>query len=339
MTGDLRIDYVNHRFTQFTGFAPAKATDLRWETVLHPDDQAEYQRRWQVAAAQAGVFEQEHRLRAVDGSWRWHLTRAVPEHDHAGRVAGWFGSSIDIHQRRRAEARQKLLLTELQHRSKNILAVVRSLLTRTLESSTDLEDFAAHLSGRISALARTQSVLARTLDGAVGLEELVHQEVGGHGGQEERQVTIEGPAVMLTDKVAETVGLALHELATNALKFGGLSTPEGRISITWTINGGTINGGTISDGTLSDGAISDGTMSDAQSAPRFLALRWQESGIDLAIPSPPRSGFGRELIEHGLPYELDARTSMVFSTAGLRCDIRFPLRTQPEGVPVAGDPA
>ncbi len=327
MTPDLVIDHVNRAFCDFTGLDPEPPNRLVWEAVLHPADHEENRQLWAHAVATGQAFEREHRLRAADGSWRWHLTRCVPQRGEDGSLLHWLCSSVDIHQRRRAEARQRLLLTELQHRSKNILAVVRSLLSRTLASSTDLDDFAAHLSGRISALARTQGVLARTVDGAVGLEELAHQEVMAHGGQEARQVTIDGPAVMVTDKVAETLGLALHELTTNALKFGALSTPLGSVSLTWERIRAQPGAAPVSHA-LEVGPHDVASLWE-------VALVWQESGVTIDMADVGPSGFGRELIEQGLQYELGAQTSMVFAPTGLRCEIRFPLRVEQEGGPFA----
>ena len=196
-----------------------------------------------------------------------------------------------------------MLLSELQHRVKNILAVVRSVLTQTLESSTSLEDFAAHLEGRIGALARTQSVFARTGRGEVDLEELVRNELAAQGGQGDK-VKVAGPPVLLREKVAEDLGLALHELTTNAVKYGALATPRGRISVRWRLHGAGAQG---------------------KGADQRLTLEWQETGVPLTDIEPDRNGFGRELIESGLPYDLGATTAIEFLPGGVRCVIEVPL--------------
>ncbi len=312
---DLSVHDINQPFYDYVGLTEEAFLAGGWSSVIHPDERAENQRRWDIAAAEGGVFEHEHRLRAADGTWRWFLSRSVPHLDSTGKLVRWFGSAVDIHQRRRDEMRQRRLLAEVQHRAKNILAVVRSLLSRTLQSATGLEDFAAHLSGRISALARTQTALGRTVDGAVSLDELAHQELLAHGGQISEQVSIDGPCVMLTDKVAETLGLALHELTTNALKFGALSEPQGRVKIAWTTK----------------------PSENAAAGTTHLTLNWEESGVALAANLPGHSGFGRELIEHGLPYELDARTEMKFLPSGLHCNISVDLKTPPQGGPLIGE--
>ena len=312
---DMSVQDINQPFYGYTGLSAHQFRIDGWASVVHPDDMAEHRSRWQVALQQGCVFEQEQRLRRADGSWRWFLSRSSPERDAHGHVVRWFGSAVDIHDSRRDERKQRLLLAEVQHRAKNILAVVRSLLSRTLETAVSLEEFASHLSGRIAALARAQSVLGRTIDGLVDLAELAHQEVVAHGGQVRDQVSIQGPSVMLTDKTAETFGLALHELTTNALKFGALSVSEGKIKIRWKILP---------------------AEPDDFGATR-LAFLWDETGMHL--DPPQRGGFGRELIERGLPYELGARTRLQFRPRGVRCDIELLLKSPPDGGPLASDAA
>jgi two-component system CheB/CheR fusion protein len=209
-----------------------------------------------------------------------------------------------------AEDRQRLLLTELQHRVKNILAVVRSVANRTAEGTTTLTDFVMHFDGRLGALARTQNILTRSPDAATDLAELIGEEVLSHAVRDGGQVTLTGPEVRLPQKTAETLGLVLHELATNAIKYGALARPEGGITITWRLYG---NG-----------------------ADRRLLLEWQESGVTLLPTAPGRRGFGRELIEQGLVYEFGAATALEYRPGGVRCVIELPLR-DPRGP--GGQPA
>jgi two-component system CheB/CheR fusion protein len=208
----------------------------------------------------------------------------------------------DRTQERENEERQRLLMAELQHRVKNILAVVRSIASRTLENTDDLEDFSAHFDGRLQALARTQNVLTRTGSGKIDLEELVSEELLTHEPHNDGQVTIEGPQIDLKDRAAEIFALALHELATNAVKYGALAHPRGHITVSWRVLR-TAAGGRLS-------------------------LEWRESGVPALNPSPTRHGFGRDLIERGLPYELGAATSLEFLPGGVRCTIELPIDPQ-----------
>ncbi len=199
-------------------------------------------------------------------------------------------------------------MAELQHRVKNILAVVRSVVSRTRDSSTSLEEFVDHLTGRIGALARTQSVLARSGDQGVGLEDLVLDELDAHGGQNNLQVKVSGPPVLLNDKIAETLGLALHELTTNSIKYGALASPGGHVNVAWRTY-----------------------TTDVSGHPeQRLVLDWQEAGVPVTDLRPARSGFGRELIERGLPYDLGATTALDFRPGGVRCVIELALVGMPD---------
>ena len=292
-------DYANPRFYEYTGQSQEIALEDAWRASIHPDDIAEDERRWKHSERTGAAFENELRIRGAGGEYRWFLSRATAQLDAEGRPVRWYGSCADIHERRVAQARQNLLLAELQHRVKNVLAVVRSVLSQTLENSTGLDEFAAHIEGRINALARTQAVLARTGQGKVDLEELVRNELAAQGGQESSRVRITGPSVPLHEKAAEMLGLALHELTTNAVKYGALATTRGRIAVRWRVKG------------------------DRERP--WLALEWQEAGVPVTDIEPGHSGFGRELIEHGLPYDLGAKTSIEFQPGGVRCVIEVPL--------------
>ncbi|WP_053078685.1 CheR family methyltransferase, partial [Methylobacterium tarhaniae] len=292
--------YVNPRFYEHTGLEEGKALGLGWLTVMHPEDVEENQRRWVRAVAHHEAFEHEFRIRAASGTYRWFTVRAEPMADPDGGAVTWFGSCTDSHERRMAEDRQRLLLTELQHRVKNILAVVRSVANRTAEGQTSLDDFVMHFDGRLGALARTQNILTRSPDAATDLAELIGEEVLSHAVRDGGQVTLTGPEVRLPQKTAETLGLVLHELATNAIKYGALARPEGRIAIGWHLYGA--------------------------GPERRLRLEWQESGVTLLATAPTRRGFGRELIEQGLVYEFGATTALEYRPGGVRCVIELPVR-------------
>jgi two-component system, chemotaxis family, CheB/CheR fusion protein len=291
-------EYVNPPFYQYTGLSEGKGLGSGWFSIVHPDDAQENRRRLTESSQTGAPFESEFRLRSASGSYQWFLGRAEAITSSDGEVSRWFGSCINIHARKTAEDRQQLLLAEVQHRVKNILAVVRSLTHRTAESAGSLEDFTAHFDGRLSAMGRTQNILARTAEGGVDLAELVHEELVGHGAHYSDQVDVQGPEVRLKAKPAETLSLAIHELATNAVKYGALSTRSGHITISWYV---------------------------AAAGSRRLTLEWQEDGVPVMNQEPLRSGFGRDLIERGLPYELKANTALEFRQGGIRCVIEVPL--------------
>lgn len=295
------FDYVNRRFTDYTGLSEEEALGSGWMAALHKEEAEANQERWLHTIAEGKPLEQDVRLRNKDGDYRWFTMRAEPVRDPGGEVTRWFGYFVDIHERRLAEDRQKLLARELQHRVRNILSVVRTVTRRTAESAPSIEDFVAHFDGRIEALARTQNILTRTPQGGVDLRELVTEEVLSQATQDDSRLVIKGPTVRLKQQGAELLGLALHELATNAFKYGALSKLTGQLMVSWRVNSGE-NG-------------------------RRLILEWRESGVPI-LKKPERRGFGREILERGLVYELSAKTNLEFTNDGLRCIIDLPL---PEG--------
>jgi two-component sensor histidine kinase len=195
--------------------------------------------------------------------------------------------------RNEAAAREAALERELQHRVRNMLAIIRSVFTRTIETAETLQSAADHFTGRLDTLGRYQSLLARRPDGVVDLEMLVWDELLTLGFDGSSRVAVRGSTVLLPLKVAELVGIAVHELATNAVKFGALSVHDGRLAVSW--------------------EISPETMG--------LSLKWVETGVAVVASAPLRTGFGREYIEAALPYELNAKTSFELRPGGLLCQI------------------
>lgn len=193
---------------------------------------------------------------------------------------------------------QRTQTVELQHRVRNVLALVRSIIRRSSYAAESAEDFCSHLEARVSALARTQGSLA--IDGRAGsdLEDLLRAEFAANAVRD-GQFSINGPPLRLSARGTETMALTLHELTINALKFGALTESTGHISIDWSIG--------------------------HAATPSRLHWRWCESGMGKPIPAPHRRGFGLELIERVLPYELGARTQLTFAPGGVRCEIHLPL--------------
>ena len=181
-----------------------------------------------------------------------------------------------------------------QHRVRNLLAVGRSILTRTAHADVTVEEFAAHLKGRIDTLVRLQGVLTRSASGRMDLEELIREEFVAQGGLVANEVFVEGPPVMLPGKTAEMLGLAVHELAANSVKFGALSNGNGSVNVRWSVAG-------------------------AQ-----LSIAWTEDGRSAPLGETLR-GFGREIIEEGLPYQLGATISFELRSDGFVCTIDLVL--------------
>jgi two-component sensor histidine kinase len=197
-----------------------------------------------------------------------------------------------------SRGRVEALDAELQHRVRNILAVVRSIFSRTVGNADTLEHVESHFTGRLDALARYQ--LRATSSVAFDLEDMIHDTLMTYASLDHPRVDIEGPEVRLNGRTAESIGLALHELATNSIKFGMLSpsNDRGTLRIRWETKQG------------------------------VLRFEWEEAGIVVMSAAPLPMGFGREFIEQGLPYQLGGETSFELSAGRLRCTLAIPLGDQ-----------
>lgn len=237
--------------------------------------------------------------------------------DDRGRHAGILAVVRDVSDRIRWEQRQSLMMAELDHRVKNNLAAVLSIADQTIRSSTSLADFGEAFTGRIRALARMHGVLAQSRWKGANLADLARQSLEAYMVGNGRRVFIDGPDVLLPARAASPVCMALHELATNAAKYGALSVPSGRVDIRWSL------------------ADPD---PDAPDAPRRVELQWTESGGP-PVAEPRRRGFGTELIEGGIAYELHGDVEIAFHPSGLACRMTIPLEDEPDRLTPPDPPA
>jgi PAS domain S-box-containing protein len=303
--------WSSSQWTLYTGLSKIESQGEGWLEAVHPDDRAKVRAAWKEAEAKNG-FDQEIRIFDVrEGRFRHFRSRAAPVRNEAGRVVEWLGTSTDVDDLIQLQQQQAVLVAELQHRTRNLMGVVESIVRRTLKGSTSLEDFRDGISDRLATLARVQGLLSRRVAGArVSFEALIREELTAHvafdGDGKAERVSMSGPPeTELFSASVQTLALALHELATNAVKYGALSTPEGHLDISW-----------------AHSAI-DGRPS--------VRVIWKESGVsDMPADgdAPKGSGFGRELIEQALPYQLGARTNYRFEEDGVRCSIEMPLATE-----------
>jgi two-component system CheB/CheR fusion protein len=250
----------------------------------------------------------ELELTAPDSGTRY-IVRISPYRNIDNFIAGVVITFIDVTAIVRAEEQQRLLLAELQHRVRNTLGVVRSIARRSAETSSSVEDYAFHLDGRLNAFARTQALVTRAPESGVDLEFLVVEELLGYNAREGEQVRVSGPVVRLQPKATETFALAIHELATNAIKYGALSKSSGRLEVLWRI--------------------------DETADPRQLIFEWRETGGP-PVAAPQRKGFGSELLERTLAFDLKGKTTLSFEPSGVRCVITIPLNRKTVHTPLLG---
>jgi len=242
---------------------------------------------------------------------KWHEPTGRWIHSSTARVGGPGSKRLasvffDITERKRAERalreeqeRQKLLLAELQHRVRNTLAVIKSIVRRTAANADSVESLEQHLDGRLNAFARTQAYVTRDPEGGVDLEMIVRDELLAHAARDSKDFSIKGPSMRLTAEVAETLGLAVHELTSNAIKHGALSSDGNKIDVSWSVKG--------------------------TGDKRRLNFRWREKLAGRNLEKPSRYGFGSELLERVMSYELDAEPVVEFKPDGLSYTVTIPL--------------
>lgn len=284
-----------------TGQSLEESLGLGWLETLHPDDRARAMQAWDKAVETGGIDVEYRVYRAADGAYLWHHTRSVPVRDEGGRIIEWLGTTTDVQQLKGYQERQEVMVAELQHRTRNLISVVRSIAQQTMAQTGPTEAFRDEFNHRLEALARVQGLLSRSDEEPITIEALIRMELDALGAKvEPGRIDLTGPSVRIRHSVVQTLALALHELATNARKYGALSNDKGHLDVGWR------------------------TYCDDRG--ERLALDWAEVGGEAPKgEGNSRRGYGRELIEQALPYSLDARTSFEHDAAGLRCTIDMPL--------------
>ncbi|MFC3124367.1 PAS domain S-box protein [Pseudoroseomonas globiformis] len=297
-----RWTWSSPQWRAYTGQSATESLGLGWLNAVHPDDREATMQAWYEASRQ-GQLTVEFRIRcAADGSWRWHRTRSLLARNTQGRECSegmtteWIGTCTDIEDLIRLQHRQEILVAELEHRTRNLLTVIRSILVRSLPHSAERDE----IDGRLAALGRVQAFLGGTTSRPVSLAALITAELAATGAEASQRSVVAGPPVELSGDKVQPLALALHELATNAVKYGALAQPAATLSITWHFE--SVNG------------------------KDHLVLDWRERGVTMP-PSvtPPRRGSGTELIQRALPYQLRGRAELTFGPDGVHCVISLPV--------------
>ncbi|WOJ91309.1 HWE histidine kinase domain-containing protein [Methylocapsa polymorpha] len=294
--------YRSDGLSRLLGFSAEEAgADLAWWLErLHPDDRPRFEA--QCGKFESGVIEEqaeEYRIKHFDGRWIYVWDRGSLIRDHEGKPVRVIGSAIDITERKYAEERQQILINELNHRVKNTLAMVQSITVQTARNVENPADMAQRLQDRLLALSKAHDQLIRTSWESVDLRELVENELTPYK-QRDRCIKIEGPVAKLNAATGVALALVLHELATNAVKYGAFSIASGRLEVSWSIEPGD---------------------------PPRVRLKWREHEVP-AVMIPVSRGFGTRLIERGLAGVGGGSTSLEFRAGGVVCSLDMPLFRQ-----------
>ena len=272
------IYWYNQRWYDYTGTTFEQMQGSGWQSVHHPDHAERVAEGYLAAFAAGQDWEDTFPLRGKDGNFRWFLSRASALRDETGKVIMWSGTNTDVTEQREANERIGLLMKEVNHRARNMLAMIQAIVRQTLRGK-DPEASAA-LSRRIEALSANHDLLSEQNWGGVALRDILVSQMRHLGEVSDQRVDMAGPDDLLIEpQAAQALGLAVHELATNAFKYGALSNDTGRVSIDWSL-------------AESDG---EGGAEGRDAAGKRLRIVWQERGGPRVEP-PSREGFGSVII-------------------------------------------
>jgi PAS domain S-box-containing protein len=296
---DNPIIFANDAFLELTGYDRDEVLAQSFNFILAAGTDEETVREVEAAFADPSKEEPEIHYRRKDGSECWASLFVAPVKDEQGAVEQYFLSLIDTTQYKVAEQNAALLIDELQHRVKNTLATVQSIVSQAVRNSQDPKKVRHSIETRIAALSRAHDLLGREKWDGAGLNDLVCEVLAPFRADRGRaqRVMVEGDNVRLSPKAALALGMAFNELAANAVKYGALSSDTGTVSIDWTM--------------------------EEQPDGRWLCLHWREAGGP-PVTMPKRKGFGSRLIEQGLAHELEGKIKLDYRPEGVVCTIFVP---------------
>ncbi len=294
---------VNERLLDIVGYARAELVQMTFQDITHPEDlQRDLELFEKLKAGQIDSYSLDKRYYRNDGTVIWVEITVSMQEKSGGAEPYVIAIVEDITERKQAEQRQRLLLSELNHRVKNTLATIQSIANQTLRRSSDPRSFVARFNGRLQSLSGAHDLLtAQTWEGA-DLATLLRTQVGLNGTIDARRIKLSGPSVLLPPQVALNLALIIHELAINALQYGAFANDAGRVEVAWTV-------------------AASPAADDMQ-----VKIVWTEQG-GLPVGAPHHHGFGTVILERGLKLGLGGMYDMEWKPTGLvaRLDVPLPL--------------
>jgi len=278
---------------QIFGLGPCESQVIslqQLQSLVHADDWPKLSNAMQNLATGPGTLQVEFRIRRPNGEIRWCIGAAASTEVEQGGTLRAGGVTLDITERKEAEERQILLIREVDHRARNALAVAQSIVGLTRAPS--IEGYVTAVQGRIAALARTHTLLAESRWQGADFRKLIDDELAPFCGEKNDRCIMSGPAISLNPAIAQSLALVIHELVTNAAKYGALSVPSGRVAINW------------------------------ETTQKNLTVNWVESG---GPPSkaPERQGFGSQIMKATIERQLRGKLRQEWRPQGLRCTFSF----------------
>ena len=284
------IYWYNQRWFEYTGFKLEDMEGWGWRRVHHPDHVDRVVERIQHSWDTGEPWEDLFPLRRADGVFRWFLSRANPLRDEDGNVILWCGTNTDITDELEAKNRIALLIREVNHRSRNMLSTLKAMVNRS--SADTAEELAQSLHRRITALASNQELLDGGDWSGARIDAIVEAQLAHIDDAARERVRLDG-SDDLTIKAAqaEALGLAIHELATNAEKYGALSDESGSVMVEW-------------------------SRTTDEAGEEMLQISWTETGGP-AVTAPTRTGFGTTLITRNMEHVFGGKVSLDYADSGL----------------------
>ncbi|NVE95181.1 sensor histidine kinase [Altererythrobacter lutimaris] len=286
---DGRFDYFNARWYEFIG-VDARPED-GWDQYFHPQDHARWHSTWETARETGEAYETEYRLKHADGNYRWVLTRGLPVRDGKGEIVRWFGTITDIDDTYRESEARDLLARELAHRIKNVFSIISSLLTLRTRGKPELAEFSQEMDQAIRALAQAQDfvmpVRPQDEQQLLGLLEIL---LAPYSKTRPDAVKLSGASIQIGPRSATPLALVIHELGTNATKYGALSAPDGSVSV------------------------------HVEEQGDLLMLTWKETGGP-EVSEPSSEGFGTRLLKTTIENQLGGKFTRDWDPSGFSCTI------------------
>ena len=281
------------------GYDPqAPFTATHFLSRIHAADRARFEAHVRSVRPDSPSYAVTFRVIRPDGREMWLEETATAEFDAAGQCVRIKGLTVDITERKRADEHQRLLIAELDHRVKNVLARVAVVAMYTRQGSSTMDEFTQALDGRIQSMAVAHELLSQSRWQGVRLADLVRRQLAPYA--TDANTTTDGPDITLTAEATEALGMVLQELVTNASKYGALSLPNGRVSVRWECR----NSGDAATG---------------------LTIVWRETGGP-PVSAPTQYGYGTSLICDLIPHELGGTVDLAFSSDGVSGTIGIPLK-------------